>query len=91
MKKPKKLVLKGLARKIRTLLAGSPSTAREVSYILDITPRQANVGIWMIQYVGQVHSTKKVPNNDDSSLGPKSLKLYELTPRGRAVHKSRDK
>ena len=85
-----KLVLKGLCKKIRQVLMDSPSTAREVSDELDITPRQANVGIWMLQYDGQVFSDKKIPNNDSNPRARKTLKLYELTRRGIYLHKKKD-
>lgn len=69
---------------IRALLAESPSTAREISAALQMTPRDANVGLWVLQTHGHVCSLREVPRPVSDFSGRRTLKLYELTPRGRA-------
>jgi hypothetical protein len=85
MKKKKWPSIKGRVPQIRSLLAKSPSTAREIAAILKIPVRGAQLGIWILTSTNQAHSRTTIPSIEIE--GRENLKLYELTPKGMRNHK----
>ena len=74
------------APRVRRALAEGPSTAAELSAVLNMTKRNINVALWVLQTQGHVEKAGVVPNLD-WVWGKRWLQLYRLTARGRAMLK----
>ena len=69
---------------IRHILLGGPSTSYELCASLGMTPRNVNVGLWILRHGGQVKSEVKVEHRN-WKRGKRRLKLFELTYLGRMM------
>ena len=73
------------SQQIRQLLLEGPATASELTLATSLTKRSINVGLWVLQNQHHVVTHRYV----EFPEGKRRLKLYELTPHGRAVVKVR--
>jgi predicted ArsR family transcriptional regulator len=63
-----------LSHRVKRCLARGPCTSADVAAILEITPRAARIGIWVLKTKGTVVATKwAVPNP-----GGRPYKIYKL-------------
>jgi hypothetical protein len=69
--------------RIRAILMDGPATSHEISLELDISRRLAQILMRVLVSIGHVHSVRTIPNPDRGPGGPRNVKLWELTPRGR--------
>jgi len=71
-----------LCARIRKALIQAPSTSAEISAVLRIPRRRAQIGIWMVCHIGHAFAmTPTVPQE-----GTRALKLYAISQRGRWYH-----
>lgn len=75
----------GIASRIRKELLSAPATSHELCVILKLPLRTVQVGLWILERSGQACGIGLVPK---SGRG-RSLKLWDLTAKGRARRKPR--
>lgn len=70
---------------IRMILKDAPSTSHEIAALLGISLRSVHVGLWVLQRQRHVRKTGTVVPIplESNPRGPKTRKLFELTPHGR--------
>ncbi len=68
--------------RIRRCLAEEPCTSNEISFILNLTPRSARVGLWVLRHCqNEVKIIGRIPGE---GKGNPARKIYDLTARGRS-------
>lgn len=67
---------------IREILAEGPATTHEVALALEITQREAHVGVWVLAQMGHAKTTGRFVASD---CGGKARNIYELTAHGRRM------